>query len=68
MLLRINRRAVLCSLPVAAVVGRPANAELPKVTLGTASEGGGFLVYALAFIDAILIVGGLKKFYGKAVS
>jgi len=52
----INRRAFICSAPLAALGVRSASALQPVVSLGTASEGGSFLIYALAFLDAMRAV------------
>ena len=49
----LGRRSLLASLPVAALIGAPARAAPPKLRFGTASEGGGFVIYGAAFIDAI---------------
>lgn len=54
----IGRRRLLASLPVVASIGvtAQAQAQAPGVRFGTASEGGGFIVYGAAFIDAIKLV------------
>jgi uncharacterized protein len=52
-MLAINRRAFIRSAPLATLMTRAAAADQAPVNLGTASEGGGFVVYALALIDAM---------------
>jgi uncharacterized protein len=51
----LKRRRMLAALPLVALCARTASAET-KVTFGTASEGGSFMVYALAFQDAMRAV------------
>ena len=51
----IKRRTLLAALPIAAIAGR-ARAASASLKFGTASEGGSFMVYALAFQDAMRAV------------
>lgn len=50
---RLSRRALLGGLPgVVALPGGEAAAQRVELSFGTAAEGGGFVVYAEAFVDA----------------
>jgi TRAP transporter TAXI family solute receptor len=49
----VRRRSLLASLPVAGLLATSARAQPVKIKLGTASEGGSFVVYGAAFVDAI---------------
>jgi TRAP transporter TAXI family solute receptor len=51
-----GRRRLFASFPVAALMSATAWAQPLKVRFGTASEGGGFVVYGGAFVDAIKLV------------
>ena len=51
----LKRRTLLAALPFA-VLGSRANAAQIALKFGTAAEGGSFLVYALAFMDAMRAV------------
>jgi TRAP transporter TAXI family solute receptor len=51
----LKRRRMLAALPLVVLGARTASAET-KVTFGTAFEGGSFMVYALAFLDAMRTV------------
>jgi TRAP transporter TAXI family solute receptor len=51
----LKRRDMLAALPLLAGGVRPALAET-KISFGTAAEGGSFMVYALAFLDAMRTV------------
>ena len=46
----------MASMPLAGLAIRAAQAQQMKVTFGTAGEGGGFMIYALAFLDAMRTV------------
>jgi len=50
---RLSRRAVLGGCVLAAAGAQPAGAQLASLTLGTSSEGGGFILYGGAFADAV---------------
>jgi TRAP transporter TAXI family solute receptor len=54
-MLPLKRRALLAALPFAILGARPARAQKP-LAFGTATEGGSFMVYALAFVDAMRTV------------
>ncbi len=49
----VKRRALLASVPAVVLVGARARAQSMKIALGSGSEGGGFVVYAQAFTDAM---------------
>jgi TRAP transporter TAXI family solute receptor len=48
-----GRRKLLSAAPAAALAPAIARAQSAKLTLGTASEGGGFVIYAAALIDLL---------------
>lgn len=52
-MLRIGRRGLIASLPGITFMGSGVAAERVKLTVGSATEGGGFASYSAAFIDAI---------------
>ncbi len=52
----VRRRSLFASLPVAALMSATAWAGPLKVRFGTASEGGGFVIYGVAFADAIRLI------------
>lgn len=54
----VRRRTFLSSIPLAMVAARASRAQAPdpKLRFGTATEGGGFMIYALAFLDALRTV------------
>jgi uncharacterized protein len=54
-MLSLNRRGFLASLPLVALGARGASAQ-STLRFGTAAEGGSFVVYALAFLDAMRTV------------
>lgn len=49
----IDRRKLLLALPAAVFASSRAVAEPIRATLGTSSEGGSFLVYSVALLDAL---------------
>jgi TRAP-type uncharacterized transport system substrate-binding protein len=54
-MLNLKRRAFLASMPLAAWA-RSGSAAQTMFRFGTAAEGGSFMVYALAFLDAMRTV------------
>ena len=50
---RLRRRSFLAGLTVAAGTTKAANAQQSGLKFGTAGEGGGFVVYASSFVDAV---------------
>ncbi|MFO1160819.1 MAG: TAXI family TRAP transporter solute-binding subunit [Reyranellaceae bacterium] len=50
---RLSRRSLLAGLPGVALGAGDAAAQRVELTFGTAAEGGGFVVYAEAFVDAV---------------
>src|SRR5262245_10926365 len=48
-----GRRKLLSAAPAAAFAPAIARAQTVKLTLGTASEGGGFVIYAAALVDLL---------------
>ncbi len=52
----IQRRVLLSSIPLLVAASRATLAQELKFVFGTAVEGGGFMVYALAFLDALRAV------------
>src|SRR5215475_9514083 len=48
-----GRRKLLSAVPAAALAPAIARAQSVKLTLGTASEGGGFVLYAPALVDLL---------------
>src|SRR5438876_971474 len=48
-----GRRKLLSAVPAAALAPAAARAQQPRITLGTASEGGGFVLYAAALLDLL---------------
>jgi uncharacterized protein len=50
---RLRRRSFLAGLTVAAGTTSAANAQQSGLKFGTAGEGGGFVVYASSFVDAV---------------
>jgi uncharacterized protein len=55
-MLPLKRRALLAALPFATLGARAARAQPKPLAFGTAAEGGSFMVYALAFADAMRTV------------
>jgi TRAP transporter TAXI family solute receptor len=51
----LNRRRLLASIPLVALGARAGSAQT-ALSLGSAVEGGSFLIYALAFLDAMRTV------------
>jgi TRAP transporter TAXI family solute receptor len=49
----LSRRSLLASFAMTPIIVRSAAAQQARLKLGTAAEGGGFIVYAGAFIDAV---------------
>lgn len=56
MMSQIGRRALIAGLPGIALLSGSAAAESMRVTLGTASEGGGFVLYGSALVEAMRAV------------
>lgn len=50
---RLSRRSVLTGLALSAAAATDGAAQQAGLRFGTASEGGGFIVYAGAFVDAV---------------
>jgi TRAP transporter TAXI family solute receptor len=52
----IRRRAFVALAPALTLAGSPAFAQGARLKFGTAQEGGGFVIYGSAFIDAMRLI------------
>jgi len=51
-----GRRTLLAAVPATVLAPRPAGAEQSKVVLGTSSEGGTFVLYGVALLEALRLI------------